>query len=209
MGLAEGLTAIREIIHCRSRTNILVAWVIQLPLLVFLFLLSPIIIVGFVFYATLSDLLLPHAFLACATHVPTFYAPFDLKSHYIKWPLLLFPTIFGILHCIGWGFDFPTDYERNLWRVASLADFIIPIVAVPIGFIFARIVCVIARFTKLSSALYEDDLRQMSIILIFTVVYTTARLVLLAQVLSLLGQPGQSPTIFLAVDWTRFAPHLL
>src|SRR5205807_2334973 len=102
--------------------------------------LSPVIIlvvVGFAFYATLSDLLRPHSFPAYATHVPTFYVPIHKHFKFFKFfhifPLLTIGSIFGAIHCAGWNNPFPTSYEQNLWRVASLAVTIIPMVAFPIG----------------------------------------------------------------------------
>jgi len=38
---------------------------------------------------------------------------------------------FGAIHCIGWSFDFPSNIERTLWRVASLSITGVPILIIP------------------------------------------------------------------------------
>ena len=43
------------------------------------------------------------------------------------WGLMAISSlIFGGLHCLAWNFDFPTDTELVLWRVASLASSALP-----------------------------------------------------------------------------------
>ncbi|KAH0535918.1 hypothetical protein FGG08_007177 [Glutinoglossum americanum] len=38
-------------------------------------------------------------------------------------------TVFGLLHCIAWNFEFPTPTERLLWRVAAVGTAAIPSIA--------------------------------------------------------------------------------
>lgn len=37
--------------------------------------------------------------------------------------------LFGGLHCLAWNFDFPSDAELQLWRVASISSALIPMIA--------------------------------------------------------------------------------
>ena len=56
------------------------------------------------------------------------------------WGLMAISSlIFGGLHCLAWNFDFPTNTELVLWRVASLASSALPTfalgVSLPLGFL--------------------------------------------------------------------------
>jgi hypothetical protein len=45
----------------------------------------------------------------------------DLQHYpYVKIGIALAGTLFGVVHCLVWGFSFPTSIERIVWRSASL-----------------------------------------------------------------------------------------
>ena len=73
---------------------------------------------------------------------------------------------------------------------------VIPLIVAPIDFILER------HHEKLGSTLLVLDLT-MTVLL---VIYVPARLSLIAQALALLR--SQPPSVFIAVDWTIFIPHL-
>ncbi|KAI9431129.1 hypothetical protein F5148DRAFT_1006362, partial [Russula earlei] len=71
--------------------------------------------------------------------VNTFY-PSEWVSG--RMPLALFiltavTLAFGAIHCTGWSFTFPSHTERTLWRVASVAILVTPILYMP--FLYAGI----------------------------------------------------------------------
>jgi len=45
----------------------------------------------------------------------------DLRHYpYVKIGVALAGSLFGVVHCLVWGFSFPTSVERIVWRSASL-----------------------------------------------------------------------------------------
>jgi len=201
------MAAIQDIILCQSEANIFVAWLTQLPLFIFVFLLSPIIAFASAFLRTIADLLgRSSSFPGGATHVPTFYVPrHRYSANFHAFLLIALGTLFGGIHCAGWNLPFPTYAEQKLWRVASLAVTIIPIAVFPIAFIINRTIKMCLAIFK-SKSNYDEILGNLTLI-ISVPVYALARLVLLGLALALLRHPP--PNAFNAVDWTRFYPHLL
>jgi len=152
------------------------------------------------FIYTGRDLVETHSFPAGATHVPTFYVPdhhysiwFGLGLHFLL--LLILGAVFGGIHCAGWNFPFPTPTEQELWRVASLAVTITPIVA---------IVIVVVVYPVVQPTL--DRILVRTSLVVCTVTYVAARLVLIGLALALLRDTP--PSAFIAVDWTKFYPHI-
>ena len=135
-----------------------------------------------------------------ATHVPSFYAPSTSSDSYSRMVVFaLFGVIFGSLHCIGWHFTYPSSFERTLWRVTSLTITIIPFIVAPIDFMLENV--------QLEGRL--GKMVRLTLDLIMTVllfVYVPTRLSLIAQAIALLR--NQPPTAFLAIDWTKFIPHV-
>jgi len=194
------VTTIRDIILpvCRSKANIFVAWLIRLPWAIAALLLFPIIAFAYATYYTLSDLALngSASLSADATRVPTFYVPRHLHSAWIHTLLLAtFGCIFGGIHCVGWNLPFPTYAEQKLWRVASLAVTIIPIILAS--------TLIVRAIIKSRSAIQDTAITSE---LIFTFMYASARLILLGQAVALLRH--QPPSAFIAVDWTKVYPHI-
>lgn len=198
-----------DIILCRSEYSIGVAWLIRL-LLILAGLLSPIIMFIMAFIYTGRDLVETHSFpnAATQTHVPTFYVGDHHYSIWLEpgWHFLLLLILgfgFGGIHCIGWNFPFPTSTEQELWRVASLAVTITPIVAIVVVVILYRIFeLVLKRDTSRGRGLVRTTL------VVCTVVYVAARVVLFGLALALLRPGSIPPSAFIAVDWTKFYPHM-
>lgn len=46
------------------------------------------------------------------------------------WPLMAVSClVFGGFHCIAWSFQFPTEIEQLVWRIASLTSMFLPVIA--------------------------------------------------------------------------------
>jgi hypothetical protein len=116
-----------------------------------------------------------------------------------------FGVIFGGIHCVGWKFMFPTQTEQNLWRYTSLTITVIPVVVAPIDFFLTmQTMGFVKNLSRFTSAIFSA-LDLVMTVLIFA--YVMARLSLIAQALALLRR--QPPDAYLAVDWTRFVPHVM
>ena len=200
------VTVTRDIIHCRSpEANIFVAWLILLPLTIVALLLSPIIAFAFAFILTVSDLVAGStSFDADATRVPTFYVPKHDYPKYLHALLLLaLASVFGGIHCAGWDLPFPTYTEQKLWRAASLVVTTIPVGLWPMA-VIGGIIFLIAE----SLSILESDAEGTTVLIYLSMVsliYASARLILLGQAIALLWH--QPSSAFIAVDWTKFYPH--
>ena len=124
--------------------------------------------------------------------VPRFWANSSEKNAIIADAIVLGVGVcFGAIHCIAWGFSFPTYAELLMWRISCVA-----ITAVPV-YIF------------LGSAL-SVWLKNMGITLISIlptgILYILARAITLTLVFTSLRDlpPGACET----VRWTTFIPHL-
>ena len=193
----EYSTIIRDAFRCQSDGFKLFG----LPFAIILLLLLPIISFAIAFLANVFDLLesTSSSFPPDDKHVPTYYVP---KHRFPKWfHIFLLVTLgvaFGGIHCSGWNFSFPTNTEQKLWRVASLAVTITPIATFPIAVIRTRLSPSIGAFADNTIGV---------ILVLCALAYVLARLVLLGLALSLLRH--LPPTAFIAIDWTRFYPHIL
>ena len=169
------------------------ARLIILPTLVTAFILSPLVIIisaiTFIFYDVMFS---SSSFSADASHVPPYYTPITKSSWYYPVGLASLCIVVGGIHCAGWDLNFPTDTQRHLWRVASLAVTIIP-------FLSLLILTILKSIFKLPRTLAAV------IFLISVIAYVVAKIFLVAQAAALLR--NLPPSAFLAVDWTKFVPH--
>jgi len=189
-------------------------WFIILPvlfLLLFLFVLflipfvTLLLLVSFIFTAVFG-IVTSSTIRPGASHVLSFYAPVTKSDRWSRMAVFaLFGVIFGGLHCIGWSFEYPTHSEQTLWRAASLAITVIPLIVAPIDLLLAtrlRIHDIKSCKTFERTALLALDL----IMTILLFIYVPARLCLIALALALLRNPPL--TALVAVDWTKYVPHL-
>jgi len=176
------LRARRKEIHDCSSLHLLFLWFLHHPFLWFLYI--PISAVFKSLYAIIStDTMGPGA-----THVPTFYACFDWHTDMVLtfFVLPFIAVIFGGLHCFGWNFIFPTTTEQIVWRSASVFITFIPIIVLPFWKYKSRV------------AMYPA--------LALLSLYVFAKFALLMEaVVTLRMQPE---TAYLAVDWSKFLPHV-
>ena len=104
---------------------------------------------------------------------------------------------FGAIHCIAWGFSFPTHTELLMWRVSSVA-----IIAVPV---YIPLVFGLANW--MSDMHFKDTANIFGIsILPAGLLYIIARAITL--VLALTSLRDLPPGAFDTVHWTTFIPHV-
>jgi len=203
--IEECATFIRSTFQCPPNLIALV----KLPCAILFLLLSPFVAFTGIFFATASDLLegTASSFPPDDTRVPTFYVP---KHEYGKWfqvaLLLSLSAAFGGIHCAGWDYLFPTYAEQTLWRVASLAVTILPIVAFPLG----QIVVYPPPFQHPNQATDQPykpvKLAGGIIVILAAFAYVAARFILIGLALSLLRHIF--PNALIAINWIAFYPHI-
>ena len=102
---------------------------------------------------------------------------------------------FGAIHCIAWGFSFPTHAELLMWRVSCVAITAVP-VYITLGFFLGIWLekmgfgITVLLFSPLSGGLLYILARAVTLVLAFT---------------SLRDLP---PGVYETVHWTTFIPHV-
>ena len=168
-----------------------------------LIILSPLFTIFFIASFTFTavfEIVATNTVRPGATHVPSFYAPRTKSDRYCRMIVFaIFGVIFGGIHCFGWNFIFPTEFEHAIWRYTSVVLTSIPVAVAPIDCILENV--------KLDSG-FRKKVRLALDIFMTTLlfVYVPARLSLIAQALALLRD--QPATAYIAVDWTKCIPHL-
>ena len=102
---------------------------------------------------------------------------------------------FGAIHCISWGFSFPTHTELLMWRVSCVAITAVPIY-IPLGFYFG---VWLAAMDFGDTALYFSTICG-------GILYILARAVTL--VLAFTSLRDLPPGAYETVHWTTFIPHV-
>jgi len=170
-------------------------------LLMFLVILSPFFAISFMasfIFTAVFGIVTTNNVRRNSICVPCFYAARTRSDRYSRMTVfVLFGTIFGSIQCIAWYFTYPTDSERTLWRVTALTLTVIPFVAAPIDWTLENRRQRIIRFFQVALELF---------LTIVLVIYVFARISLIAQAYALLRK--QPPDAFVAVDWTKYIPHI-
>jgi len=131
-------------------------------------------------------------------HVPTFYAPRTMSDRYSRMIVFaIFGVIFGGIHCIGWNFSFPTRLERSFWRINSLVLTVVPFIAAPVDWVLENRRRKVIPFVRIALELLMTAL---------LAIYVLSRVSLIIQALTLLRK--QPTDAFIAVDWTKYIPHI-
>ena len=108
--------------------------------------------------------------------------------------MLLVGVCFGAIHCIAWGFSFPTHMGLMMWRISSVA-----ITAMPIYIFLAMLLATLVDDTNVGVT---------DIILILTpvILYMLARAVTF--VLAFTSLRDLPSGAYETVHWTTFIPHV-
>ena len=134
--------------------------------------------------------------------VPRFWADSDENDAAIADVIVLGVGIcFGAIHCIAWGFSFPTHAELLVWRISSIA-----ITAVPI-----YIPLVIGLGVWVDHMNFDTAAGIVGVIILISglpagILYIIARVVTL--VLAFTSLRDLPPGAFDTIHWTTFIPHV-
>lgn len=204
-------TLVQQIFQVSESNLWMFRWYILLPtifvlLLLFLvFFLIPlfvlIFLISFIFNSVFG-IITTSEIHPGATHVPSFYAT---KTKSDRWSRMvvfaIFGVVFGGIHCIGWYFTYPSQFEQTLWQTTSATITVIPFIVAPIDFILTN-----RNLDNCGTAERTVLLLLDLVMTILLFIYVPARLSLLTQAVALLRhQPAEA---LLAVDWTRYIPHV-
>ena len=127
--------------------------------------------------------------------VPRFWADSTGKQSIVDAIVLGVGVCFGAIHCISWGFSFPTHAELLMWRILCVAITAVPIY-ISLGFLLGSWLLEIGfgdtvlYFFPLSGGLLYIIARVITLVLAFT---------------SLRDLP---PGAYETVHWTTFIPHV-
>ena len=167
-------------------------------------------------FGAVYDVMQTNAIASDATHVPAFYSP-KTNAHFLSY-LVIFPIfslVFGGLHCLCWNFAYPSQAERTIWRVASLAITVPFPASVLLFVLFAMIGGFIGSLIDVKDGIMGKITGILMDITVFTgvilgcllaFIYVLARIILLVEALVLLR--SQPTDAFKDVDWTKFLPHV-
>ena len=127
--------------------------------------------------------------------VPRFWADSTDEQFIADMIVLGVGVCFGVIHCISWGFSFPTHMELLMWRVSCVAITAVPIY-ISLGFLLGIWLSdmgfgdTVLYFFPLSGGILYIIARAITLVLAFT---------------SLRGLP---PGAYETVHWTTFIPHV-
>ena len=105
---------------------------------------------------------------------------------------------FGAIHCISWGFSFPTHAELLMWQILCVAITAVPIY-ITLGYFCA------ARLEKMNLDKFVMPVALISI-LPAVLLYILARAITL--VLAFTSLRGLPPGAYETIHWTTFIPHV-
>ncbi|KAI0059830.1 hypothetical protein BV25DRAFT_1993324 [Artomyces pyxidatus] len=136
--------------------------------------------------------------------VPTFYSGStnDGNAGFADIIALCAAMMFGAVHCAAWHYAFPTDVEKIVWRVSSLA-----IVALPAAILAPMLVSLLISRLLDSSSMLTNVFGAMFLLVVAVsaLLYIAARSLLLALSFSTLR--SLPPEAYRAVQWTLLIPH--
>ena len=137
--------------------------------------------------------------LSCEDRVPRFWADSSWSDAQGADMIVLGVGVcFGAIHCISWGFSFPTYTELLMWRVLCVAITAVPIY-ITLGYFCA------ARLEKMNLDKFVMPVTLISI-LPAGMLYILARAITL--ILAFTSLRDLPPGVYETVHWTTFIPHV-
>ena len=173
------------------------------------FIVRPVVALVKSFYEVID----PFKIANDASHVPTFYAPYDDQGRSNTSDLLVFgvalpivAALFGGLHLIAWRFHFPSCTDQLLWRSYNFCypNYLALILSVLVSMKFLK-TKVRLRLSATNAGILQRVKESSQVVLVLViyslagaVAYMFARLLLLTQAVVLLRQ--QPDFAFYAID---------
>ncbi|PVF91504.1 hypothetical protein CPB86DRAFT_878488 [Serendipita vermifera] len=151
--------------------------------------------------------------LAGYTGVPTFYMGSPTDSSDTTGPVVVSSavgTVFGAIHCIAWPYPFPSQAERILWRLSSMA-----IIGVPaLVFIGIKVFGLIldelpeTRWWSLVKKAIQEFIYFFLGIFVFLgpLLYVVSRVITFVLAFKTLGSLPSNA--FYTIPWTKWIPHI-
>jgi hypothetical protein len=133
--------------------------------------------------------------------VPTFYSTEGVgfgTAVRVALICIVVSVLFGVIHCVGWSFDFPSSGEAMLWRVSSLVLIFIPL-QLPLFDSFFTI------FLKTPNS-NRRPYFTIAVSTIMLLVYVVSRLLLIVE--AFISLRRLTPGMLALVKWTSFIPHI-
>lgn len=108
--------------------------------------------------------------------------------------------LFGAIHCFAWPFQFPSETEQFLWRIASLVTITAPTVWATV-YTLSLVDDLKREFGKRIGQRTMDSLSAIAV-----PIYLIARTILIG--LAFLSLRTLPCATYETVYWTRFIPHI-
>ncbi|CAA7268754.1 unnamed protein product [Cyclocybe aegerita] len=142
-----------------------------------------------------------------------------IRPSILLWVGIAISAVFGAIHCIAWGFSFPSKIQRDLWRAMSLAVIASPLVFFCVPSLYSALLKPsVAEFVErwrsrrgVAAFFYRcvgnlPGVLEVLVRYISASIYIAARVGLLGIALASLGD--LPPDTLRDVDWVDFLPHL-
>ncbi|KAF8154686.1 hypothetical protein B0H34DRAFT_717476 [Crassisporium funariophilum] len=114
-------------------------------------------------------------------------------------------VLFGGIHCIAWGFRFPTHTEQLLWRIAAILVIVVPN-AFTLFPMLAEVESKVLIDERIPKVLRNFVRTLIGLCFAGTLIYFPARLYLLTE--ACISLRALQPGAYVDVQWTSFIPHI-
>ncbi|KAI0062783.1 hypothetical protein BV25DRAFT_1991323 [Artomyces pyxidatus] len=146
----------------------------------------------------------PFVDLRTKSRIPTFYSGGTGKDSdlYADIFALAAAMVFGAIHCAAWSYTFPSDVERLIWRVSSVAIIAIP--GLLLSFVQAWVILPLEKREGWKHSKIWVRIH-VSIVVISVSVYIAARMLLIALAFTTLRSLPYGA--YESIQWNLLIPH--